>query len=147
TRMWRLPNTATPQPDDSVDVEGPDVLGGEMLWGVYNDADPSLHTNSAGHSPPLGGEIQQSTFAYDRGDDVGDIVFLRFHIVDKGPNTLTDMYLSLWSDPDVGGATDDLVGCDVQRRLGYAYNATNNDLVYGATPPTVGYVLLRGATD
>ncbi len=144
TRIHRLPDMSTPQPDDSVDVEGPDVLGDQMLWEVHNDADPSRHTNSAGNTMPLGVEIQQTTFAYDRPDAFGNIVFFRFHILNRGANVLDDLYVSLWSDPDVGGHTDDLVGCDVSMGMGYAYNATNNDLIYGSQPPAVGYVLLRG---
>jgi hypothetical protein len=144
TRFHRLPDTSTPQSDDSVDVEGPDVLGDMMLWEVHNDADPSLHTNDAGNSTPLGVEIQQTTFAYDRTDDLGDIVFFRFRIHNRGANTLDDLHVSLWSDPDVGGHTDDLVGCDVSLGMGFAYNATISDAIYGTAPPAVGYVLLRG---
>ena len=56
-RIWRLDNTATPAPGDSVDVPGPDVIGDEMLWCVYNDAEPipgqkTLHTNEAGGTQP-----------------------------------------------------------------------------------------------
>lgn len=144
TRIYRLPDTSTPQPDDSVDVEGPDVIGDQMLWEVHNDADPSRHTNVAGSSTPLGVEIQQTTFAYDRPDVFGDIVFFRFRIANRGANTLDDLYVSLWSDPDVGGAADDLVGCDVPFDMGYAFNATNNDFLYGSQPPAVGFVLLQG---
>jgi hypothetical protein len=36
------------------------------------------------------------------------------------------------------------VGCDSTRSLGYCYNATNNDLLYGSTPPAVGFDLLQG---
>ncbi len=145
TRIYRLPDTSTPQPDDSVDVEGPDVLGDQMLWEVHNDADPARHTNDAGASTPLGVEIRQTTFAFDRSDGLGDILFLKFDIRNKGANTLDDLYVSLWSDPDLGGASDDLVGCDTTRALGFAYNATGNDPIYGSPPPAVGYVLLRGA--
>jgi len=147
TRIYRLPNTSTLQPDDSVDVEGPDVMGDQMLWEVHNDADPALHTNSAGQTPPLGVEVQQTTFAFDRPNDLGNIVFLRFRILNKGANTLDQLYVSLWSDPDLGGPADDLVGCDVGRALGFAYNAAPSDAIYGTPPPAVGYVLLRGATD
>jgi hypothetical protein len=147
TRIYHLPDTSTPQPDDSVDVEGPDVMGDEMLWEVHNDADPSLHTNNVGLTAPLGVEIQQTTFVFDRANDFGDIVFLKFRIQNKGANTLDQLYLSLWSDPDLGNFTDDLVGCDVGRALGFAYNGNGSDAIYGTPPPALGYVLLRGAAD
>src|SRR5207249_2374462 len=80
TRFYRLPNTATPAPDDSVDVEGPDVLGDQMLWCVYNDADANAHTNPAGSTNPLGVEIQQTTFAFNRTGALGNTVFLKYRI-------------------------------------------------------------------
>ena len=49
-----------------------------------------------------------------------------------------------WADPDLGGFTDDLVGCDTTLSLGYCYNATNNDQLYGSTPPAVGYDFFLG---
>jgi len=146
-RTYRLPNTATPDPTDSLEVPGPDVLGDQMLWCVYNDADPANHTNNAGNSTPLGVEIQQTVFAFDRPDNLGDVVFLRFRILNRGGNTLEGLHVALWSDPDLGGFTDDLVGCDVGRALGFCYNAQQTDLIYGFPPPAVGYVLLRGPLD
>lgn len=65
-RMYRLPDSSTPAEDDSVDVPGPDVAGDMMMWCVYNDASPSNHTNDAGGSTPLGVEITQKTFAFNR---------------------------------------------------------------------------------
>jgi hypothetical protein len=122
----------------------PALLGDVMIWSVYNDADPTTHTNNAGSTNPLGVEIQQSTFAFNRSGPLGNIIFLRFKLLNKGGNQLDSMYVSAWSDPDLGGATDDLVGCDTTASLGYVYNATNSDQLYGSTPPTVGYDFFRG---
>jgi hypothetical protein len=154
TRMYRLPDTSTPAEDDSVEVEGPDVLGDMMLWTVYNDADPSIHENDAGGSEPLGIEIQQTTFAFNRQGALGNTVFIKYTLINKGSNTLEDMYLSQWSDPDLGGGagfTDDLVGCDTlpdntgkPRSLGFVYNSNNNDGGYGARPPALGFDFFKG---
>jgi hypothetical protein len=122
----------------------PALLGDVMIWSVYNDADPSKHTNNAGSTNPLGVEIQQSTFAYNRSGALGNIIFIRFKLLNKGGNQLDSMYVSAWSDPDLGDASDDLVGCDTLRSLGYVYNATNSDQLYGGTPPAVGYDFFRG---
>jgi len=128
-----------------VDSNGnPLFLGDETLWAVYNDADPSAHASNAGMTAPLGVEVQQTTFAFDREEPVGNVVFLKFKIINKGPNTLDSTFVSLWSDPDLGGATDDLVGCDTSLSVGFCYNATNNDDIYGSTPPCVGYDFLQG---
>ncbi|HTM57143.1 MAG TPA: hypothetical protein VL123_01880 [Candidatus Udaeobacter sp.] len=123
-----------------------DILGDQMLWHVYNDADPNQHTNRAGMTAPLGVEIQQTTFGFNRPGALGNTVFMRFKIMNKGANSLTDMRIGVWSDPDLGDYLDDLVGCDPARGLGFCYNGDNDDAIYGATPPAVGFDLLQGPT-
>ncbi len=144
THLYLLPLTTTPDPGDSVEVLGPDVVGDQMLWAVFNDADPGLHTNGTGGTGPLGIEVQQTMFAFDRPENLRNTVFLHFRLINKGMNTLDSVFVSLWSDPDLGGFTDDYVGCDTSRALGFCYNALASDMTYGAPPPAVGYVLLRG---
>lgn len=141
-RIYSLPDPNTP--GDSVDVPGPDVAGDMMLWAVYNDADASNHTNDAGSSAPMGLEIQQTTFAFNRQGALGNVVFLSWKVINKGTNQLDNMFVSMWSDPDLGGAADDLVGCDTTLSLGYTYNSTNNDQLYGSSPPAVGYDFFQG---
>jgi len=51
----------------------------------------------------------------------------------------------MWSDDDLGESSNDMVGCDSVLGLGYTYNGTNNDPVYGIAVPAVGFVMLRGA--
>jgi hypothetical protein len=153
-RFYRLPDTATPAPDDSVDVPGPDVIGDQMLWCVYNDADPDGHNNDAGSTAPLGVEVQQTTFAFDRQSSLGQTLFIKYRLINKGGNTLDSMFISQWSDPDLGGAagfTDDLVGCDTlpdgtaqPRSMGYVYNSQENDGGYGSPPPALGYDFFQG---
>jgi hypothetical protein len=123
------------------------ILGDQMCWAVYNDLDPAAHNNQAGSTAPLGVEVQQTTFAYDRPGALASTVFIRYKIIDRGPNTLDDVRVAIWVDPDLGGFTDDLVGCVPAAGLGYCYNATNSDLVYGAAPPAVGFDLLQGPYD
>jgi hypothetical protein len=93
---------------------------------------------------PLGVEIQQSTFAFNRGGDLGNVIYLRFRILNKGVNRLDSAYVSIWADPDLGAASDDLTGCDPVANLGYSYNSSTPDSVYGANPPAFGIDLLQG---
>jgi len=128
-----------------VDSTGaPALLGQAMIWSVYNDADPAMHTNVSGSTQPLGIEVQQTTFAFNRPGPIANIIFVGYKLINKGGNTLDSMFVSSWSDPDLGFALDDLVGCDTTLSLGYVYNSTNNDAVYGARPPAVGFQFLRG---
>lgn len=141
-RLHRLPNTATADPGDSVDVPGPDVLGDQMLWCVFNDADPALHTGSGGRTMPLGVEVRQTVFAYDRPGPLGSTVFLRYQLRNRGNQTIGEMRTSVWGDFDIGGSHDDLAGCMESRSLGYMYNASNTDYVYGSAAPAPGFDLL-----
>jgi len=122
----------------------PLLMGNQTLWCVYNDADRILHTSPAGSTEPLALEIQNTTFAFDTIGALGYVIFSRYLIVNRGLNHLEDAYIALWSDPDLGGAGDDYVGCDTTLWVGYCYNATNNDPIYAPAPPCVGYDLLQG---
>ena len=151
TRMWRLPNTSTPAAGDSVDVEGPDVLGDMMLWCVYNDADPDAHTNEAASTAPLGIQVEQTTFAFDRLGSLGNTIFVKYKFSNRGTNVLDSVFVSQWADADLGQFTDDLVGCDTlpdlnghPRSMGFVYNGTNRDDVYGDIPPALGIDFLQG---
>jgi hypothetical protein len=139
----RLPNTSTPDPTDSVDVSGPDLPGEAAIWCVFNDADPNGHTNNAGNTAPMGLEVRQTVFS----KLFGPAVYVLWQIRNGGSAVLQNTYVSFWSDVDLGGAPDDLVGYDVPIEMGYTYNATNNDSQYGATPPAVGTMLVLGPLD
>ena len=121
-----------------------DILGDQMLWAVYNDLDPLRHTNRTAGTAPLGIEVQQTTFALDRPGALGNTIFIRFKLLNRGTNLLDSTYTSLWTDPDLGGALDDFVGCDTTLDMGFVYNADNSDEVYGGRCPAVGFDLLRG---
>lgn len=128
-----------------VDAAGkPQLLGDMTLWTVFNDADPAIHIDDAGLTDPLGLEVQMTTFAFKRTGALGNIVFIKYLLSNKGPNTIDSTFVSLWADPDLGGAGDDLVGCDTELSLGYCYNATNNDNKYGSSPPAVGFDFFKG---
>ena len=143
-RTWALPH---PSGTGTVPMQGPAVLGDQMLWCVFNDANPALHTNGAGMTAPLGVEVRQSVFAYRGAGPAGQTAFIRWQVVNRGGLTIDSARVACWLDPDLGGYTDDLVGCDSLRSLGFAYNATNADLVYGSSPPALGVDLLDEAFD
>ena len=98
----------------------PEFVGDQVLWFVSNDGDAAYKLNFG--TAPLDVEIQTTMFGFDRPDVFGDMVFLKQLIVNKGTNVLQDTYMGLWSDPDLGNAGDDLVGCDVDLGMGYVWN-------------------------
>ena len=120
------------------------IKGDEMMWCVFNDANPTAHNDIAGSTLPLGVEVQLTVFAFNAPGPAGSSLFLDYKIFNNGSNLLQNFYTGMWADPDLGGPTDDLAGCDPARSMGYAYNGTNFDALYGSTPPAVGFDLLRG---
>ena len=123
-----------------VDGEGdPALIGDQMLWAVFNDGGTHTYDGYGGATDSLGVEVQASYFGYDLPGALGNTIFMKFIFINKGDNIIDSCYVSLWADPDLGGASDDLVGCDTVLSLGYCYNATNNDQTFGSSPPAVGY--------
>ncbi|MFH1688212.1 MAG: hypothetical protein ABIE70_11915 [bacterium] len=128
-----------------VDEDGkPVMLGDEMLWSVYNDMDPERHVGTMGTvGRGLGLEVKQTFFAFDRVGALSNVVFARFQIYNKGGKDLDSVMISVWSDPDLGDASDDFVGCDTSLSLGFCYNE-GEDSEYGIAPPAVGYDFFQG---
>jgi hypothetical protein len=132
--------------NDSIGADGyriPLCWGKQALWSVFNDARSAEHSNHAGSTPPLGVEVQLYAYGSDLSCELGQTVFLRYTLINKGANSLESTYVGLWGDPDLGSAYDDLTGCDSTLSLAYCYNA-GPDPIYGAAPPTVGFGLLQG---
>jgi hypothetical protein len=112
-----------------------------MTDGFYNSHNPG--EGFGGGTSPLFAEVHLTAWAYTQ-PSYADMQFLKFVIINKGTQPWTRTYFSLVTDPDLGWANDDYVGCDTARKLGYCYNSNNNDPVYGTAPPAVGFLLLKG---
>ncbi|RKX28518.1 MAG: hypothetical protein DRP46_08500 [Candidatus Zixiibacteriota bacterium] len=121
----------------------PVCMGDQMLWVVYNDANPDGNPSRARFSSPLGIEVHQTTWASDMPLDER-VVYIEYRLFNKGGNNISDFCLSIWLDPDLGDASDDLVGCDTASDIYYCYNATNDDAYYYGNPPAVGYRMIAG---
>jgi hypothetical protein len=122
----------------------PRIIGEQTLWCVYTDADSALHTSSVGSTAPLGIDIQQTLYAFDTGGAFGDVAVAELKIINKLGNMLDSAFVSIWSDPDIGSPTNDLVGCDTTLDVGFAYNGSNFDEDYGISSPCVGFDFLKG---
>jgi len=125
----------------------PLVTGDQTLWTIFNDADPSKHTDSSGSTRPMNIETKETIFAFDKSGPLGNTVFVKLDFINKGPDIIEDYYCSFWSDPDLGDAFNDLVGCDPELGLGYCFNADNADGVYVGEGACVGYDFFQGVRD
>ncbi|MBK8981865.1 MAG: T9SS type A sorting domain-containing protein [Ignavibacteria bacterium] len=120
-------------------------MGSQTMFYSYTDGYPAAHTNNAGSTLPLKAQILQTNWAYINVN-LRDVAFTEFRIINRSNQVWNNFYISVWTDDDLGNATDDAVGIDTasEYKLGYTYNFTNNDTEYGAAPPAVGYTILRG---
>ena len=122
------------------------LKGDQTLYWIFNDKG-GPHTESDGD--PIGLEIRAQAFGFSTNDELNNMTFYSYEIINRSTYDLTNTYFSQWVDPDLGYADDDYVGCDVARGLGYCYNGRNIDgqgLVqhYGAQPPAVGVDFFQG---
>ena len=120
------------------------LKGDETLFWIFND-NAGAHTESSGS--PIGLEIRGQCFGFSTNDDLNNMTFYSYEIINRSTYTLTNTFFSQWVDPDLGYANDDYVGCDVSRGLGYCYNGSNVDgtgqiWAYGDQPPAVGVFLM-----
>ncbi|MES2763342.1 MAG: hypothetical protein V4677_14105 [Bacteroidota bacterium] len=107
------------------------VFGDETLWWVYND-NGSNHVATGGKA--IGMEIRAQAFAFKTTDEINNMTFYNYQLINRSTFALYDTYMTVWTDADLGYYGDDYIGCDVQRGLGYIYNADGNDESVAGTP-------------
>jgi hypothetical protein len=128
---------------DPASGDVPGISGAiQTIWFIANDLTDDTY-NVAG-TAPIGIEYQATMWEY-KDSPWDNFFFRKYKLINKSYDTFDNMYVSMWSDPDIGDAKDDFVGCDTLTSLGYAYNAFDVDSVYlPLPPPAVGFDLIRG---
>ena len=140
------PFNYTPSAGDYPDI-APCDGGGEpdqAVWWVINDKG-DVHTETGGEA--IGLEIQMLAFAFATTDQVNDMTFYKYKVINKSTLRLNETYMGQWVDSDIGNYSDDYVGCDTSRGLGFAYNGDANDETasgYGEFPPSLGLDFFQG---
>lgn len=122
--------------------------GDQVLWYVINDMNDGRTRDLYG-SPPIGLEIETTVWGYNVSTDqaLGNAFFKRYFVKNLSGADIDSLYFAQWSDPDLGNAGDDYVGCDPNLSLMYAYNGTPSDAdfaLYGLAPGASGYDFLQG---
>ncbi|SEQ98042.1 hypothetical protein [Neolewinella agarilytica] len=103
----------------------------EMAFWIYNDAG-NTHRQS-GTPTQIQMEVQVQAFAYTTSDDINNMTFQRYKLINRAQEDILDTYFAMWVDPDLGCFTDDYVGCDTTRSLAYVYNEDELDGADGCT--------------
>ena len=148
-----LCHTKTPTMDEELEgsvygsILADQVLKGDQtLWWIFNDKGAS-HTESGGEA--IGIEVRAQAFAFATNDEINNMTFYSYEIINRSTYVLTGTYFSPWTDVDLGYGFDDFVGCDVGRGLGYCYNGSSVDgngqpEAYGSQPPAIGVDFFQG---
>ncbi|UCF63986.1 MAG: T9SS type A sorting domain-containing protein [bacterium] len=128
-------------------IDEPGLLNAhQVIWFVCNDLDSSLSTMLYG-SPPLGIELQVTMWGYKGHTGIAQAAFRRYRFINKSGYPIDSMYVSQFSDTDIGVYSNDLVGCDSLLGLSFGYNGEPSDPefnIFGIAPPAIGYTLLQG---
>ncbi|MEE9441999.1 MAG: dockerin type I domain-containing protein [candidate division Zixibacteria bacterium] len=141
---------------NSWDLIGENLLGRTVLVNWNGGVEPDFSQDvpeqgtifritTAKDNPPIDSFVFVAEPSVD--EDAGyeaSTIYIQYKIFNKGENTINDCYISLWVDPDLGGAWDDLVGCDTTSNIFFCYNAGEDDEFYGNTVPALGFKVLAG---
>lgn len=131
------------------EMRKPRLYGDQSLWWVYNDRG-NLHTETGGDA--IGFEIRGQAFAFATNDELNNMTFYNYALINRSTYTLKETYFGVWTDADMGYAQDDYVESDVQRGLGILYNGksidgTGQPEAYGGPyppPPAIGIDFFEG---
>lgn len=134
------------------DGDYPKIKGDQTLYFIYNDM-LAAHGNSC---TPLGIEVQGMAYAYGcptvvSGEpELSYTTFYDYKITNRSSNNYHDVFVSMWSDVDLGYYGDDYIGSNVADNYGFAYNADGNDNGIAGSPgygnymPAQGFNIVKG---
>jgi hypothetical protein len=117
-----------------------------VVWTVANDFNATVSRGFMG-SDPTGIELQITLWGYKSTGPLGNVVFRKFRMINKGVFRSDTMFVAQWSDPDLGAFGDDLAGCDPALSMGYIWNSNSIDTEFrkfGLPPPAGGYDFFQG---
>ncbi len=109
-----------------------ELVPDEMIFWIYNDAG-GVHSETQGQ--PIKMEVQVQAFSYATNDEINDMTFQRYKLINRATTDIQDCYFAMWVDPDLGCYSDDYIGCDVERSMAIVYNEDALDGDVGITCP------------
>lgn len=124
------------------------LFGDQCLFWVFNDKG-NIHSETNGTA--IGLEVQAQGFGFQTNDEINNMTFYRYKILNRSSFRLDSTYFGVWVDSDLGSANDDYVGCDVGLGLGFCYNGDliddnppSGQIPYGVNPPAIGVDFFEG---
>lgn len=132
-------------------IDIPGIKGAkETVFICLSDGNPQNHTPSegfAGGTSPVFATVGITAWCFDTLV-YKNMQFFSWVIKNGNAQQWDSCIFSIVTDPDLGYSSDDYIGCDSVRELGYCFNADNNDedgsgRSYGLNPPAWGCVFLN----
>jgi hypothetical protein len=113
------------------------VVSNQDSYNVANDLDPARCPG------PLGIKIIQKGYSWYY-HYYEDFLFFTYLIVNTSPtDSLKNLFSGVCCDADIGDATDDLVGSDPSRNLGYAWDSNFQEAGWTHVPGYIGFDFLE----
>ena len=134
------------------DGDYPKIKGDQTLYFIYNDK-LAPRTNTFA---PMGIEVQGMAYAYgcpsvtNGHNELTYTTFYDYKIINRSSTNYHDVFVSMWSDVDLGYYGDDYIGSNVTDNYAYTYNADANDESvagthgYGSYIPAQGFNIVKG---
>lgn len=142
----------------SIEIRGCalDKYPDEMIFWIYNDQGGGQpHGNTNGNAIQM--EVQVQAFGYQTTDELNDMTFQRYKLINRATERIDSTFFAMWVDPDLGCHLDDYIGCDTSKSLMYVYNQDAVDgqpgttcggtPTYGDKVPILGVDYFRGPLD
>ena len=130
-----------------MDGDYPLIRGDQTLFFMYNDDLTIPESNVL----PLKAEIHAMVYAFDAPSDtaLNNTIFVHYDVINRSINTYSNCKLAVYTDTDIGIATEDYIRCDVTRGSYFCYNGSETDgngefWSYGDNPPAQSVTVLAG---
>ncbi len=123
---------------DPLNGDYPKIRGDQAIYFIYNDS-VFKHAESGGKR--IGVEVHAMAYAYNSNPLLNKTIFINYLIYNKSPKIYDSIYIGLFTDIDIGDATDDYIGCDTVLNTYFGYNADScdgsigNPHTYANNPP------------
>lgn len=126
----------------------PYFCGDKCAYVIFNDRG---NINPIGIQS-IGIEVHMMVYGFENTGDptLQNTIFIKYKIINRSTQTLTDTYFGKWIDFDIGSSIDDYVATDVKRSAIYGYNGddtdegTSSSSGYGDDLAAQGLVFLAG---
>ncbi|MBL4656845.1 MAG: T9SS type A sorting domain-containing protein [Flavobacteriales bacterium] len=131
-----------------LDGDYPLIKGDQTLYFMRND-DRDVHNETGASKMKI--EIHGMAYVSSCLSDPAlfTTILVNYKIVNRSANDYQSTYIGINADMDIGSATDDYIGCDVERSSFFTYNGTALDgsgapSHYGQYPPAQSVTFLKG---